>query len=39
MVTDLGLKYVGMGLAAIALGQGEMDWSSFARIAARNAGL
>ncbi len=26
-------------LAAIALGQGEMDWSSFARIAARNAGL
>jgi 3-hydroxyisobutyrate dehydrogenase-like beta-hydroxyacid dehydrogenase len=26
-------------LAALALGQGEMDWSSFARIAARNAGL
>jgi 3-hydroxyisobutyrate dehydrogenase-like beta-hydroxyacid dehydrogenase len=26
-------------LAAIALGQGELDWSSFARIAARNAGL
>jgi 3-hydroxyisobutyrate dehydrogenase-like beta-hydroxyacid dehydrogenase len=26
-------------LAAMALGQGEMDWSSFARIAARNAGL
>jgi 3-hydroxyisobutyrate dehydrogenase-like beta-hydroxyacid dehydrogenase len=26
-------------LAALALGQGELDWSSFARIAARNAGL
>ena len=26
-------------LAALAVGQGELDWSSFARIAARNAGL
>jgi len=26
-------------LSAIALGQGDLDWSSIARIAARNAGL
>lgn len=26
-------------LAALAMGQGELDWSSFARVAARNAGL
>jgi len=26
-------------LAAVANGQAEMDWSSIARVAARNAGL
>jgi hypothetical protein len=26
-------------LSALAQGQGELDWSSVARVAARNAGL